>query len=77
MQLLDLIKPLESMSEEELREHLRTIRNNRTLLRPAAKAHAKKAAKKGSQGRVTKVEHLVGAMTEAEKAELLKQLGVG
>lgn len=75
MQLTDLVKPIEEMTDEELAERLRTISHNRNTVRPAAATRAKKAAKKGAQTRMNKVESLLGGMTDAEKAELLKQLG--
>lgn len=74
MQLKDLIKPIDQMTDDELMERLRTIRHNRTSSRPAAKAHAKRAAKKGSQGRVAKVEALLEGLS---REELLKLLGEG
>lgn len=75
MQMQDLIKPIEQMTDDELMERLRTIRSRRTAERPAAKAHAKRAAKKGAVTRIKKVDNLVGGMSEAEKAELIKLLG--
>jgi hypothetical protein len=75
MQLTDLIKPLDSMTEEELREHLRNIRHNRTKAKPATVNREKRAAKKGATGRISKVDDLFGGLTDEEKAELIKQLG--
>jgi hypothetical protein len=71
MQLTDLVKPLEDFTDEELIERLRTIRNNRNTIRPAAQKHAKKKEKKGSQGRVSKVESLLEGLTPAQIKELL------
>lgn len=74
MQLLDLIKPLDQFTDDELRERLRVIRNNRTVTRPAAKAHAKKAAKKTSRAKVSKNEKLIEGLTEEQKLALIAQL---
>jgi len=77
MQLLDLVKPLEQLTDDELREKLRGIRHNRNFVKPAAQAHKKKAVKKGSQARVNKVEDLFSGMSAAEKQALLIQLQQG
>jgi hypothetical protein len=75
MQLKDLVKPLDQLSDEELLERLRVSRHNRTVVRPAAESRAKRAAKKGSQTRVSKVESILDELTEAQKLELLRELG--
>lgn len=75
MQLTDLIKPMDQMTDEELMERLRTIRHNRTTVRPAAKAHAKRAAKKGAQGRMSKVEQMLEGLSDEQRAELIRELG--
>lgn len=75
MQLTDLVKPLDQCSDEELLERLRTIRHNRNTVRPAAKNHAKRAAKKGQQGRLSKVENLLSGLSEEERLQLLTELG--
>lgn len=77
MQLLDLIKPLEQLTDDELREKLQQVRHNRNYVKPAAKAHAKKAVRKGTQARVNKVEDMFAGMTEADKRALLIQLQQG
>lgn len=77
MQLLDLVKPIEQCTDEELLERLRTIRHNRNTVRPAAKAHAKRAAKKGAQTRMSAVEKLLAGMSEEERQALIAELGEG
>lgn len=71
MQLQDLVKPIDQMSDDELMERLRQIRHNRTTSKPAAKAHAKRAAKKGAQTRINKVEDLLKGMSREELIALL------
>lgn len=75
MQMQDLIKPIEQMTDEELMERLRTIRSRRTAERPAAKAHAKRAAKKGAVTRIKKVDDMFAGMSAEEKQQLIKLLG--
>lgn len=77
MQLQNLVKPIEEQTDEELLERLREIRNNRNTVRPAAKAHAKRAAKKGQQGRIKKVESLLEGLTPEQIEQLLIELGEG
>lgn len=77
MQLKDLVKPIDQMSDDELMEKLRTMRHNRTTARPAAKAHAKREAKKGAQTRINKVEDLLKGMTREDLIKLLGETGNG
>lgn len=75
MRLEDLVKPIDKQTDEELLARLRQIRHNRDMVRPAAKRHAKKAATKGAQGRVTKVETLLGMLDPAQLEQLMLSLG--
>lgn len=77
MQLNDLVKPIEQMTDEELLERLRVIRNNRNTVRPAGQARAKRAAKKGTQARVKKVESMIDGLTEEQKQQLILELTGG
>lgn len=77
MQLDQLVKPMDDMTDEELLERLRQIRHNRTVIRPAALAHKKKAVTKGSQGRVSKLANLTAELTPEQKAALIAQLTGG
>lgn len=72
MQLKDLTKPISDLTDEELMERLRTMRHSRTAIRPAAKAHAKRAAKKGAQGRMSKVDKLLVGLSREEIIQLLQ-----
>ncbi len=75
MQLRDLVKPIEDQTDEELEQRLREIRHKRDVVRPAARKHVERAAKKGSKTRVTKTGGMFDNLTEAEKQELIKALG--
>ena len=77
MQLQDLIKPIEHQTDEELTARLQMIRHNRNTVRPAAASRAKKAAKKGTQARVSKVESLLEGLTPEQIQQLLIDLGEG
>ena len=74
MQLDDLVKPIDSMSDEELRERLKELRNRRSVERPAAKKHKEKAAKKEAAPKITKVKNLLEGLSPEDMAALLKQL---
>jgi len=74
MQLKDLVKPIDKMSDEELLERLREIRHRKTVERPAAKARVEKAEKKQSRGRMSAMDKLLAALTPEEQAELMKSL---
>ncbi len=74
MQLKDLIKPLDDMTDDELRDHLRRIRNNRTKVKPATVNREKREAKVGNQGRINQVEDLFGNLSEEDRLALIKQL---
>lgn len=77
MQLKDLVKPIDQMSDDELLERLRQIRHNRNTVRPAAKSHAKRAARKGQQGRISKVENILAGLSDEQRQQLLLELGEG
>ena len=74
MQLQDLIKPIEEQTEEELRERLRELRHSRTVIRPGAKRHAKKAAGKGRVTRTTKAANIFAGLSPDQLAELIASL---
>lgn len=71
MQLHDLFKPLDDMTDEELLERLRTSRHNRKTVRPAKQAHAKREAKKGGQTRINQAEKLLEGLSREEILRLL------
>lgn len=75
MQLKDLVKPIEESTDEELLERLRTIRHNRNYVKPAAKTHAKKRAKKGLQTKLNGLEAMLAALSDEDRAALLESLG--
>jgi len=75
MQLSDLVKPIDQMTDDELKESLRALRHRRTTERPAAAKHKAKAEKKEAAPKMTKVKNLLAGLSPEEMAALLKQLG--
>lgn len=74
MQLHDIAVSLDDLTDEQLLERIRIARANRTTVRPAAKSHAKKAAKKGAVTRINKVDAMVAGMSEADRLALIAAL---
>lgn len=54
-QLLDLVVPIESQTDEDLRIRLNALRHRRETLRPSAKKHKEKAVKKIKKEKSSKV----------------------
>ncbi len=75
MQILDLVKPLDQMTDEELQARVREIRHRRETARPVAKAKAERAEKKETRAAVGKVDKLVTNMSPEERAKLIALLG--
>lgn len=70
-QLQDLIKKVEDMSEEELREHVRKLRHSRTVVRAAHKKHKAKPAKKAAKKKESLLDKDISKMSLDEKRQLL------
>ena len=77
MQLKDLFKPIEQLTDDELKDRLREIRHNRTVERPAAKAHAKRAESKGRVTRINKAQSLLSGLSAEELKQLLLEMEGG
>lgn len=78
MQLLDLVKPIEQMTDDELLAHVQRMRHNRRIERPAARARAsreeiKTERKVGKKAKNTLASAL-GQLSDAEREALIKQL---
>ncbi len=75
MQLKDLVKDVSKMTDAELEEHVRQIRHNKYVARPAA-AKRRADERKGTVRKVTgKIDKVIAKMTEEEKTALIKELG--
>jgi len=75
MQMRDLVKPIDQMSDDELREHIRAIRHRREVIRPARAKIVERAVKKESKVRTSKVDKLVSVLSEEERLKLIAALG--
>ena len=62
------------MSDEELLERLRASRQNRTIVRPAQRAHIDRADRKATSAKLKKTTSLLDSLTDAERTELIRQL---
>jgi len=77
MDLSKLVKPIDLMTDEELRERLKEIRHRREVIRPAAANRKQKAAKKTVAPVASKLEKLLAGMSPEERAQLLSELESG
>ena len=77
MQLGDLVKPLDKMTDEELIEHLRQVRTRRSVIRPARQAIIDRAEKKEVRGKVKKVTNIFEGLSEEDRNALIEQLKQG
>jgi hypothetical protein len=77
MQLKDVVKTVDEMTDEELMERLQQIRHNREVVRPSAAKIAARPAKLESRAKVSALDKSVGKLSPAEKAELIRQLTEG
>lgn len=74
MKLKNLVQTLDSMSDDELRERLRQIRHNRSVEKPAAKAHKERAEKKATRKATNAIDKMIAGLSPEEIADLLRQL---
>jgi hypothetical protein len=72
---IDLMKPIDLLTDDELLERLREVRRRREIERPVARRKAATAEKKTSRQRVSKTEDLLTALTKEERDALIQQLG--
>lgn len=75
MQINQLIKPIDEMSDEELRDRIRELRHRRETVRPAAKARVERAVKKQSIKKQTQTEQLLASLSPEQLAALISSLG--
>ncbi len=77
MQLKNLVKPIEQMTDDELLEQLRVVKSNREIVRSAVKKRTERVEKKASRGRVSATTKLLEGLSDEERAELIKKLEEG
>ena len=74
MQVRDLIKTIDQMSNEELLEHVRAMRHRRETLRPIAKQKVERAEKKAKVASGKKTDSMLAKLSPEQLAELAKLL---
>lgn len=74
MQIHDLVKPIDQLTDDELYEHIRLVRHRREVARPAAKARVARAEKKETRAKTSKVTNLVANMSPEDRAALIAAL---
>lgn len=77
MQLQNLIKGMEDMSDEELTERLHELRHRREVIRPAAANRVRKEEKKVEKKATSGVEKLLAGLSPAELEALLASIDKG
>lgn len=78
MRLKDLTKDISTMTDEELTAHIKEIRNNKYVAKPAVvKRTVTEPAKQEHNTAVRKVNKLVDGMTAEQQLQLLKLLEEG
>ena len=73
-QILDLVTPIESQTDEELRIRLDALRHRRETLRPAAKKHKTDAVKKIKKEKSSKVKTAASKALEGMTAAQIELL---
>ena len=74
MKLSDIVKHVSSMTEEELHEHVRSIRHNREVARLGKQAHTKRAAAKTSRKTAADINSKLESMSPEDRQALLELL---
>jgi NADP-dependent 3-hydroxy acid dehydrogenase YdfG len=74
MKLADLVKNMSNMSADELREHVRQMRHNKIVVRPASVKRADEVDKKEKQHKNAKVNKTINSLSPADKAKLIAML---
>ena len=77
MQLKDLIKDISRMTDAELQEHVRGMRHNKYVARPAAAKRRSDERKKVVRKTTSAIDKMVGTLTPAQREELIRQLTQG
>lgn len=75
--LKDLTRNVSNMSEEELLEHVKQVRHNKYVAKPAVAKRVADVEKKEKNTQVRGVNKIIDSMTPEQKLALLKQLEEG
>lgn len=74
MRLSDLTKNLSNMSQEELLAHVRQIRDNKYVVKPAVQKRVADVEKKVKNTGIRSMDKMIDGMTDEQKLALLKSL---
>lgn len=74
VQLKDITKPIDQMTDDELMTRLRTVRHSRETIRPAARKHIERAETKATRVKMSAMDKVLEGMSDSDREELLKQL---
>ena len=74
MQLEDIVKPLDKMSDDELLEHLRSVRHRRDTVRTASATRAGNAKGKAASKKLTGLANILNGMSDEDRNLLIQQL---
>jgi flagellar motility protein MotE (MotC chaperone) len=77
MQIKDLVKTIDEMTDEELMTRVREMRHRREVVRPAAKARVERVEKKASRAKVNKTADLLDNLSDEERLKLIELLSQG
>jgi hypothetical protein len=72
MQIHDLVKTIDKMTNEELLEHVRAMRHRREVARPVARQKVERAEKKATVAKAKKGDKLLASLTPEQLIELLQ-----
>ena len=75
MQLKDLVKNIQNMTDEELQEHVREMRHNKYVARPAAAKRRANERKKVTKPIGKRIDKIVDSLDADARAALIKELG--
>ncbi len=75
MKLSDQTKRISEMTDEQLREHVRSIRHNKYVAKPAKVKHIEDANKAKRNTTTRNTNKAIEKLTPEEKAQLIKMLG--
>lgn len=75
MKLDNVTKDLRNMSDQELREHVKHVRHNKYVARPAKAKHAADITKVEKRQAGSKINKVIDAMSDNEKQQLILLLG--
>jgi len=77
VQIHNLVKSLDQLSDDELLARLQQVRHNREVARPVAKRKAASVAKKEGAARTKKISKLLDGLSDDDRAKLIEQLSEG